>query len=70
MLSIEKRNYYTTKSLAEYLAMEEGTLVKWRKRGWGPIPIKTESGSIRYPAQNVEKWEEEMKAAQNEGCEG
>lgn len=56
-----KRDYYTSKSLAEHLELYPGTLVKWRTKGWGPRWITLESGTIRYPAEWVEEWLEQRK---------
>lgn len=42
----------TTKSLAEMIAVPEGTVRYWRKVGVGPPWIKLE-GSIRYAEDDV-----------------
>jgi DNA-binding transcriptional MerR regulator len=42
----------TTKSVAEMLAVPEGTIRYWRKIGVGPLWIKME-GSIRYAEDDV-----------------
>jgi DNA-binding transcriptional MerR regulator len=42
----------TTKSVAEMIAVPEGTVRYWRKVGLGPSWIKLE-GSIRYAEEDV-----------------
>ncbi|MEV7800932.1 helix-turn-helix domain-containing protein [Microbacterium foliorum] len=55
---------YTSKEIAQFLAVSEPALAKWRERGTGPRAIRVK-GSIRYRAVDIVDWLRE----QNPGIE-
>ena len=45
-----------TKTAAEYLCYEVGTLENWRYQKRGPTFIKTPAGGIRYRRSDLDAW--------------
>lgn len=44
------------RELADYLAVNEASIYRWRRTGDGPPGIKLARGAIRYRAVDVEAW--------------
>jgi len=47
--------------LAKALQVTESTLARWRKDGTGPPWVAYGPRSIRYPADELERWKDERR---------
>jgi excisionase family DNA binding protein len=61
-LLVSEPAYLTERELAEYLRLSVETLRNWRKKGQGPPWEEARRGRVRYRAEEVELWLENMRS--------